>query len=274
MCCGQFVIGIDGAVDVAAIFHGIAFLIHYRCTGRIQLGSGYLQGNLQDARSVEMSFCRAGDDAEGVEMDYASVSTLSGLRKLVRLYLMCHPVEASGVQTGVGDVEASASAGQFDDGRREVFSFYVSFGADIEDDIDTLADALHIKIQDGRLSGLDVYVLLHRIEYGRLYFLQVFIVRIEIGQVIAVMDDMWVTFNVREDLLQGLGMGTEFEAFIPALDRNIRLKVYYLKDLGTYAAWKATKTTGQFDLKTFEVKASPLEKAEGLRPGMSVILNK
>ena len=118
-------------------------------------------------------------------MDYASVSTLSGLRKLVRLYLMCHPVEASGVQTGVGDVEASASAGQFDDGRREVFSFYVSFGADIEDDIDTLADALHIKIQDGRLSGLDVYVLLHRIEYGRLYFLQVFIVRIEIGQVIA-----------------------------------------------------------------------------------------
>ena len=91
---------------------------------------------------------------------------------------------------------------------------------------------------------------------------------------IAVMDDMWVTFNVREDLLQGLGMGTEFEAFIPALDSNIRLKVYYLKDLGTYAAWKATKTTGQFDLKTFEVKASPLEKAEGLRPGMSVILNK
>ena len=41
---------------------------------------------------------------------------------------------------------------------------------------------------------------------------------------IAVMDDMWVTFNVREDLLQGLGMGTKFEAFIPALDRNIRLK--------------------------------------------------
>ena len=40
---------------------------------------------------------------------------------------------------------------------------------------------------------------------------------------------MWVTFNVREDLLQGLGMNTEFEAFIPALDKNIRLKVYYLK---------------------------------------------
>lgn len=86
--------------------------------------------------------------------------------------------------------------------------------------------------------------------------------------------DVWITFNVREDLLQGLGMNTEFEAFIPALDKNIRLKVYYMKDLGTYAAWKATKTTGQFDLKTFEVKAAPQEKVEGLRPGMSVVLKK
>lgn len=91
---------------------------------------------------------------------------------------------------------------------------------------------------------------------------------------IAILDDMWVTFNVREDLLQGLTMGTEFEAFVPALQKNIRLKVNYMKDLGTYAAWKATKTTGQFDLKTFEVRALPQEKVEGLRPGMSVILEK
>ncbi len=91
---------------------------------------------------------------------------------------------------------------------------------------------------------------------------------------VAMTDEMWVSFNVREDLLKGLNVGTEFEAYVPALDRDIRLKVYYMKDLGTYAAWKATKTTGQFDLKTFEVKASPLEKVEGLRPGMSVILEK
>ena len=89
------------------------------------------------------------------------------------------------------------------------------------------------------------------------------------------LNDMWVTFNVREDLLKNLTMGTEFEAVVPALDNKaIKLKVYYLKDLGTYAAWKATKTTGQFDLKTFEVKASPLEKIENLRPGMSVIIDK
>lgn len=92
---------------------------------------------------------------------------------------------------------------------------------------------------------------------------------------IAILDDMWTTFNVREDLLGDLPMGAEFEAFVPALDhRTVRLKVYYLKDLGTYAAWKATKTTGQFDLKTFEVRALPVEKIEGLRPGMSVIIRK
>ena len=91
---------------------------------------------------------------------------------------------------------------------------------------------------------------------------------------VAILEDMWVSFNVREDLLQGLGMDSEFDAYVPALDRDIRLKVYYLKDLGAYAAWKATKTTGQFDLKTFEVRAAPQEETEGLRPGMSVILKK
>ena len=92
---------------------------------------------------------------------------------------------------------------------------------------------------------------------------------------IAELNDMWVTFNVREDLLKDLTMGAEFEAIVPALDnKTIKLKVYYLKDLGSYAAWKATKTTGQFDLKTFEVKASPMEKVENLRPGMSVVIDK
>lgn len=92
---------------------------------------------------------------------------------------------------------------------------------------------------------------------------------------IARLDDMWVSFNVREDLLKDLTMGAEFEAFVPALDnKTIKLKVYYMKDLGTYAAWKATKTTGQFDLKTFEVRATPVEPVENLRPGMSVIIKR
>ncbi len=89
---------------------------------------------------------------------------------------------------------------------------------------------------------------------------------------VSVMDGIWVTFNVREDHLSRFGMGHTVEATVPALgNRAVKLKVYYLKDLGSYAAWKATKTTGQFDMRTFQVKAAPITPVEGLRPGMSVI---
>ena len=89
---------------------------------------------------------------------------------------------------------------------------------------------------------------------------------------IAVMDDMWGTFNVREDQLNGMKVGTEFTAFVPAFNKEIKMKVYYLKDQGSYAVWKATKANGQYDLKTFEVKARPVENLDGLRPGMSLII--
>ena len=89
---------------------------------------------------------------------------------------------------------------------------------------------------------------------------------------IAVMDDMWGTFNVREDQLNGMKVDSEFTAFVPAFNKEIKMKVYYLKDQGSYAVWKATKANGQYDLKTFEVKARPVEKIDGLRPGMSLII--
>ena len=91
---------------------------------------------------------------------------------------------------------------------------------------------------------------------------------------IAVMDDMWGTFNVREDQLNDMKMGSEFTAFVPAFNKEVKMKVYYLKDQGSYAVWKATKANGQYDLKTFEVKARPVEKLDGLRPGMSLIIKK
>ena len=89
---------------------------------------------------------------------------------------------------------------------------------------------------------------------------------------ISMMNDMWGTFNVREDQLNGMKVGSELTAFVPAFNKDIKLKVYYLKDQGSYAVWKATKATGQYDLKTFEVKARPVEKLDGLRPGMSLII--
>ena len=90
---------------------------------------------------------------------------------------------------------------------------------------------------------------------------------------IAMMDDMWGTFNVREDQLDGMQVGSEFTVFVPAFNKDVKMKVYFMKDQG-YAVWKATKANGQYDLKTFEVKARPVEKIEGLRPGMSLIIKK
>ena len=89
---------------------------------------------------------------------------------------------------------------------------------------------------------------------------------------VAVMSDLWGTFNVREDQLNGLEIGKTFKAFVPAFNKEVEMKVYYMKDMGSFAVWKATKSNGQYDLKTFEVKARPTEKFDGLRPGMSLII--
>ena len=91
---------------------------------------------------------------------------------------------------------------------------------------------------------------------------------------IAMMDDMWGTFNVREDQLNDMHVGTEFTVFVPAFNKDVKMKVYHLKDQGSFAVWKATKANGQYDLKTFEVKARPVEKLDGLRPGMSLVIKK
>ncbi|MCR4919747.1 MAG: HlyD family efflux transporter periplasmic adaptor subunit [Prevotella sp.] len=91
---------------------------------------------------------------------------------------------------------------------------------------------------------------------------------------IAMMDKMWGTFSIREDQLEGMKVGQELTAYVPAFDKEIRMKVYYIKDMGSYAVWKATKANGQYDMKTFEVKARPIDTLDGLRPGMSLIIRK
>jgi len=86
------------------------------------------------------------------------------------------------------------------------------------------------------------------------------------------LNDMWFTFNIREDLLDDLKMGKTFNVKVPALNnRVIAVKVNYIKALASYATWKATKTTGQFDVKTFEVRARPTSKITDLRPGMTAL---
>lgn len=87
------------------------------------------------------------------------------------------------------------------------------------------------------------------------------------------LNDCWITFYVREDLLSKFEMGKEFTASIPALDnKEIKFKVNFIKAEADFATWRATKASGSFDLKSFEVRALPVDKIENLRPGMSVIV--
>ena len=87
--------------------------------------------------------------------------------------------------------------------------------------------------------------------------------------------DMWVSFSVREDKLKDFEMNKEISVTIPALgNKTTKPQVYYIHDTGSYAVWQATKATGGYDSKTFEIKARPVELVENLRPGMSVLLGK
>ncbi|KAA1176514.1 HlyD family secretion protein [Rhizobium tropici] len=86
------------------------------------------------------------------------------------------------------------------------------------------------------------------------------------------MQNPWFTFNLREDLLKGLKVGDSFDITVPALrNAKITVKVTTINAQGQYATWRATRATGDFDLRTFEVRANPTSPIEGLRPGMSAI---
>ena len=86
-------------------------------------------------------------------------------------------------------------------------------------------------------------------------------------------EDTWIVFNVREEMLNTLTMGKVVEVMLPGLDKKtIRTKVFYIRDMGSYAVWSATKAAGEYDSKTFEVKVRPIEPVENLRPGMSAVL--
>lgn len=87
------------------------------------------------------------------------------------------------------------------------------------------------------------------------------------------LDDIWFSFNIREDLLNDMKKGAIITVKIPALNnREAKLEINYLKAMASFATWKATKTTGDFDLKTFEVRAKPVEPIKDLRPGMTALV--
>lgn len=88
-----------------------------------------------------------------------------------------------------------------------------------------------------------------------------------------VLDDVHIVLNVREDRLPFFPMGGTFVADVPAINKkNIEFKINYVSPLGSFATWKSTKQTGSYDLRTFEIHALPVGKVDGLRPGMSALV--
>jgi HlyD family secretion protein len=88
------------------------------------------------------------------------------------------------------------------------------------------------------------------------------------------LSDVWLRFELREDLVKGLKVGDQFEARAPALgDKPIAVVVRKIATRGEYAGWRATRATGDFDLRTFEVRAYPVSPVPELRPGMSVYVD-
>jgi HlyD family secretion protein len=88
------------------------------------------------------------------------------------------------------------------------------------------------------------------------------------------LNDMWIHFDLREDLVKTLKLGDRFDVRVPALaDRSITVEVKLIATKGEYASWRATRATGDFDLRTFSVRAYPVDKVPELRPGMSAYLD-
>jgi HlyD family secretion protein len=86
--------------------------------------------------------------------------------------------------------------------------------------------------------------------------------------------DLWIRFDLREDLVKTLKIGDRFDVRVPALgDRRITVEVKLIATKGEYASWRATRATGDFDLRTFSIRAYPVDKVSELRPGMSAYLD-
>lgn len=88
------------------------------------------------------------------------------------------------------------------------------------------------------------------------------------------LSDKWVVFNIREDELPGIETGTVLKGFLPAVGRTVELKVNWINPRGEYAVWRATRQSTGYDLRTFEVRARPLEDIPAMRPGMTVIIER
>jgi len=143
----------------------------------------------------------------------------------------------------------------------------------------TAADAL-VKRADAAIEQVQAYLdetTIHSIANGEISG-----VNVEKGELVSTgfpvvnvldINDIWATLYIREDYLPHFKMGETFSATIPGLEhKEYEFKVTYISPTADFARYNATKTSGEFDLKSFEIEARPVQKIEGLRPGMTVVV--
>lgn len=90
--------------------------------------------------------------------------------------------------------------------------------------------------------------------------------------VVADLDNVWASFNIREDYMPQFKMGSSFVAYLPAIDREVEFEVSYIAAEATFATWQAARTLGDFDIRSFEIRMRPKVEVTALRPGMSVLI--
>ncbi len=87
-------------------------------------------------------------------------------------------------------------------------------------------------------------------------------------------DRPYLVLNLREDLMPGIRQGRRLRGQLPALEgRELEFEVYYIAPMADFATWRSSRDLGGFDLRSFEVRARPVGSTEGLRPGMSVLID-
>ncbi len=80
----------------------------------------------------------------------------------------------------------------------------------------------------------------------------------------------WLSFNVREDHLRGLGIGETANVMRNGSDSANKAVITELRPLGVFATWQAERVIGDHDRNTLRLRLDPKEELAGVEPGMTV----
>ncbi|TWI77331.1 HlyD family secretion protein [Desulfobotulus alkaliphilus] len=252
----------------------------------VELESPEIEAKLRQATAAERAALAQQEKAHGgarseeIRSAYNAWQTAEANATLAeRTFARIHKLHSEGVVPAQQKDEAEArmtAARRTAEAARAGYDMAIA-GARQEDR--ALADAL-LAQAEGAVSEVEAYLREARLSAP--LAAEVSSINAEVGELVSPgfpvvslvdLNDIWITFQLREDLLTRFRMGDELPTKFPALgERHFTLKVTHIAAMADFATWRATRSRGDFDLKTFEVRARPLHPIPGLRPGMSALV--